>query len=98
MKTKTITKIISNIEDQRFGFWDEGKEEFTELNSKTLDELSKKMNCGTKLLVSLDIFTEGIKELVRSDLTDIWKRIDFLERKVNLLEKKSKRRCRERND
>jgi hypothetical protein len=89
METKVITKIISDIEDLKFGFWDEKKELFIELDPENLVSISKALDCSTELVTSLGVFSESLKELVKSDLVDIWKRLSEIDRKVKRLHDKT---------
>ena len=78
---KTSKRIDCETERIRFGYFDEEKQEWIDLDSiEEIEKFAKRKDFRTELGNALNELTEMIIECVGSDLRDIWKRLDKLER------------------
>jgi hypothetical protein len=82
MKTVVSKHIITKTENIQFGYWDEDADEFVAIEktgqyAKALERLG----CSEALLDAVISLTASIREIVSSDLADIWERLDSLESK-----------------
>lgn len=82
MRTVTIVRVDSEIEKLQLGWWNDEKEEFTPIEGPTdFEEAATILGCSEKMLESLDMLVDYLKELIGKDLRDIWERLDTLERR-----------------
>lgn len=84
MKTKVTTKIETAIEDWQFGWWNSEEEAFVPLvdTEEGKREAAAAINVPEKLIEALLISMEDLQDLIRSDLMDIWIRIDNIEQQI----------------
>ena len=74
---KTTTRVICDIDSLVLGWWDEEKDEFIPILSQDeVQAASAILGCSEEMLDTLIMLTDSIKEVVGSDLRDIWKRLD----------------------
>ena len=79
---KTVERINCETENIRFGYFDEESQNWIDLdNEEKIEKFAKRKDFRTELLSIIENLTENIIEQVRSDLRDIWKRLDQLEKK-----------------
>jgi len=79
METIVTTKVVSEVKNLSFGYWDEENEEFIPIggmNNDELKEAAKLLGCSPALLDALVMFAETICDTVISDLVSIWQRLD----------------------
>jgi hypothetical protein len=83
MKTKKA--IVTETDSIVFG-WLDG-EEFIEMNDGTREELLKRKDFRRKLLEALEFIVWDLRTHISTDLKDIWKRLDSLEKRIELITK-----------
>jgi hypothetical protein len=92
MKTETVTRYETNLDDLSFGYWykegsmDDG--DFIDLEDPSEEDIRKAasyLKCSTELIDSLVMFAEDVKEHIKIDMIDIWQRLDKLEEMVKRL-------------
>jgi len=78
---KTSKRIDCETERIKFGYFDEEKQKWIDLDSiEEIEKFAKRKDFRTELGNALNGLTEMIIECVGTDLRDIWKRLDQLER------------------
>lgn len=82
MKTEYITKIISNLDDFQFGYWDTEKDEFVPINEDNQAEIANRLEITEETLNMIREMFLDIKYLVNEDLADIWSEINLMEKKL----------------
>ena len=82
MKTKIRIIYESNFDDWRMGYWDEQADEwipFTDTEDGT-SAAAIALGCTPDLITALQMSMGELKDRAHSDLVDIWKRLDKLEK------------------
>ncbi len=80
---KTITQIQTEISGLRFGFWDEKAEEFIPLksgNASSHKTAAQHLGCSKEMIEALDILVDSLRDTLTQDLSDIWKRLDDIDK------------------
>jgi len=78
---KTVVRIHSETGRLNFGYWDEKREEFIPVNTdEECVAAAEKLDCSAALVQTLVTVVDSIQEAVRQDLTDIWHRLDGIEK------------------
>ena len=84
---KTETTIKSNIDDLSLHYYEEEEDIDLSIPFKIPEpEAAKKLECSETLIDTLCALVTSIRELLGSDLKDIWERLDKLERRIERLE------------
>lgn len=74
---KTTTRVTCDIDSLVLGWWDEEKEKFIPITSQNdVEGATVVLGCSEKMLDTLSILTESIRDAIGGDLRDIWKRLD----------------------
>ena len=74
---KTTTRVTCDIDGLALGWWDEEKENFIPVKSQNdVEKAALVLGCSEKMVDTLGMLVESIKESVGGDLRDIWKRLD----------------------
>lgn len=75
---KTTTRVTCAIDSLVLGWWDEEKEQFVPIitSQKDIEKATLVLGCSEKMLDTLIILTESIRDAIGGDLRDIWKRLD----------------------
>lgn len=74
---KTTTRVTCDIDGLTLGWWNEEKEKFILIKSQSdVKGAALVLDCSEKMIDTLDMLVESIKESVGGDLRDIWKRLD----------------------
>ena len=79
METQTTVRITSATQDLQFGYWNMETEEFVPIAGMDKEErqqAAELLGCSPVLLDALEMFAETIADVVGSDLSDIWKRLN----------------------
>ena len=79
MKTVTETKIKAHLDELEFGFWDKGAEEFIPITIHDYSKAAQHFKCSEELVQSIFIFADFLRDYLKEDLTDIWKRLNEIE-------------------
>lgn len=87
MKTEIKTTYYSSLGSWRIGYWSEKDEKwkpFTDTSSDT-DAAAIALGCAPDLITALQMSMEELKDRAHSDLVDIWKRLDVLEKAIKIM-------------
>ena len=82
MRTTVITKIETKLDDLEFGYWDEEAQTFVGVE-RNHQEVQDKFNLSDDAISSLTMFLADVKELIASDLADIWERLDEIDKRLD---------------
>ena len=78
MKTE-ITKVTkSNVQDVKFGYWNEAADEFIPIPNaaETTTDAAKKLNCSPELLDAIVSFVDWLTDSINADLVDVWEKVN----------------------
>lgn len=76
---ETVTRIRTETEKVKFGYWDSELEEFVPIDAAKVASLKaavEHFDCSEELVGALDAMFERLIEAICTDLEDIWKRLD----------------------
>ena len=79
METVRSEKIVAELDKLAFGYWDDEGGDFV----TDAAEVKAYLGLSDRAYDSIDIFVSDIKQYVGEDLSDIWKRLEQLDRKVH---------------
>lgn len=90
MQTKVTTAYKTNLDDLCFGYWEplgdnDGQVIYLKDDSKPEDiqKAAEYLGVSPKLIDALMMFSGDIRDDLRVDLVDIWKRLDKVEQKLS---------------
>ena len=73
---KTETSIKCAVEECIFGYWDDEQEKFIPIDEQNRKEFAQKMDCSEKLLEAIEETFSSLVDMLKEDLTDIWKKLE----------------------
>lgn len=77
MKTVVTKRILANVQDVQFGYWDNEAEEFIPITDDTvMGDAASRLKCSPELIEAILFLVEHLTSSIHADLTDIWKRLD----------------------
>ena len=79
------TKIICEVDDLVFGWYEPETEEFhiiEDVEDEETQDLIKRDDFRERLLEALEMYNESVREVFGEDLRSIWKRLDRIEEKL----------------
>ncbi len=79
MKTIRSEKTIKNLDNLKFGFWDDEADEFVHEAA----DVKAHLGLSDKAYDSIEMFVADIKQYIGDDLKDIWDWLELLDRKVH---------------
>ena len=79
METIRSEKIVANLDGLEFGYWDDEASDFV----TDAAEVKAYLGLSDSAYGSIQMFVSDIKNYVGEDLSDIWKRLELLDRKVH---------------
>ena len=81
METIKTTKIVGHTDDLDFGYWDDESETFVGLEKDPV-AVQEHLGLSNEALSVITMFVADVRELVSTDLAEIWKRLDYIEEKA----------------
>ena len=82
---KTSQFITTNMDDFKFGFWDEIEDKFVPITQAT-PEILEKFGINEAFLEALLMTIEYMADQTRVDLVMNWRRIDEIEKRLERIE------------
>ncbi len=81
METVKTSRVICKTDELDFGYWDDESETFVGLETDPA-AVQKRFKLSDEAMSSLTMFVTDTRELISSDLEEIWKRLDYIEKKA----------------
>ena len=81
METVRSSKVICEMDDLDFGFWDDDSDTFVRLETDPA-AVQKHLKLSDEVMSSITMFVADIKELIGNDIVEIWERLDYVEEKA----------------